>query len=85
MIKKINLGDLILDYSEKGIESIGYIHDINIDKKTPKTVSHRIMYGVYWLSPDQNAGDYYTLEELNKWVSDGTWKYIPVIKSKSTK
>lgn len=85
MIKKINLGDLILDYSEKGIESIGYIHDINIDKNVAKTVSHRTMYGIFWLNPSPAAGDYYTLEDLNKWVSDGTWKYIPVIKSKSTK
>lgn len=87
MIKKPNLGDLVLDYSEKGIENVGYIYDIHTDTQYSKNVSYRTMYGVFWLNPDPAPGDYYTLDEINKWIADGTFKYIPVKKSerKTTK
>lgn len=81
MIKKPNLGDLILDYSEKNVENLGYIYDIHIDKTYSKNVEYRTMYGVFWLNPDSSSGDYYTLSEINKWIGDGTWKYIPVKKN----
>lgn len=85
MINKINLGDLILDYSEKGVENLGYIFDVHTDKQYSKNIDYRTMYGIFWLNPDPGAGDYYTLTEINKWIADGTFKYLPVIKSKSKK
>lgn len=85
MIKKPNLGDLVLDYSEKGVESVGYIYDIDVDKNYRRNVLYKTLYGVYWLNPNPAQGDYYSLEEINKWITDGTWKYLPVKKTKSTK
>jgi hypothetical protein len=81
MTKKPNLGDLILDYSEKDIENIGYIYDIHTDKSYSKSVPYRTMYGIFWLNPEPAPGDYYTLTEINKWIADGTWKYMPVKKN----
>lgn len=81
MIKKLNLGDLILDYSEKDIENVGYIYDINIDNQYRRRISYKTLYGVFWLNPNPAQGDYYTLEEINKWIADGTWKYLPVKKN----
>ena len=85
MIKKLNLGDLILDYSEKDVENIGYVYDINTDKKLSTKVEHRTMYGIFWLNPNPAPGDYYALNEINKWIADGTWKYIPVNKVSTRK
>lgn len=81
MIKKPNLGDLVLDYSEKGVENLGYIYDIDVDKNYRRNVIYKTLYGVYWLNPDPAQGDYYSLEEINKWITDGTWKYLPVKKN----
>lgn len=81
MIKKLNLGDLILDYSEDGIESVGYIHDINVDNEYSRNVTYKTLYGIFWLNPNPGTGDYYSLNEINKWISDGTWKYMPVKKN----
>ena len=81
MIKKPNLGDLVLDYSEKDIENVGYIYDIDVDKSYSRNVLYKTLYGVYWLNPDPAQGDYYSLEEINKWIADGTWKYLPVKKN----
>ena len=76
MIKKINLGDLILDYSEEGVENVGYVYDINVDNE----YSRNITYGIFWLNPNPGTGDYYSIKEINKWITDGTWKYLPVRK-----
>lgn len=84
MIKKLNLGDLVLDYSEDGIENLGYIYDVDIDNHY-STTSYKTLYGVFWLNPDPAQGDYYSLNEINKWIADGTWKYLPVKKTKSRK
>ena len=81
MIKKPNLGDLVLDYSEKGVENLGYIYDIDVDKNYSRNVIYKTLYGVFWLNPDPAQGDYYSLEEINKWITDGTWKYLPVKKN----
>ena len=80
MIKKPNLGDLILDYSEKDIENVGYIYDIDVDKNYSRNVLYKTLYGVFWLNPNPAQGDYYSLEEINKWIADGTWKYFSVRK-----
>lgn len=80
MIKKPNLGDLVLDYSEKDIENVGYIYDIDVDKNYSRNVRYRTLYGVFWLKPDPAQGDYYSIEEINKWITDGTWKYFSVRK-----
>jgi hypothetical protein len=85
MIKKPNLGDLVLDYSEKGVESIGYIYSIDIDKNYSRNASYKTLYGVFWLNPNPAQGDYYSLEEINKWIADGTWKYLPVKKTSARK
>lgn len=80
MLKKINHGDLIIDYSEKDIVNVGYIFNIHTDEKISSKVSYKIMYQVFWLQPNPSEGDYFTLTEINKWIADGTWKYIPVRK-----
>jgi hypothetical protein len=85
MIKKPNLGDLVLDYSEKGIESIGYIHHIDVDTKYSRNVVYKTLYGVFWLNPNPAQGDYYSLEEINKWIADGTWQYLPIKKTSARK
>ena len=85
MIKKLNLGDLILDYSEDGIESIGYINGIDTDKKLAKHIEYRTLYRVFWLNPNQGEGDAFTLSDINKWIADGTWKYMPVQKTATRK
>lgn len=81
MLKKINLGDLVLDYSEEGVENIGYIYNIHTDNDLPKTNDYKTLYQVYWLSPDPAEGDYFSLKEINKWITEGTWKYFTVKKN----
>jgi len=85
MIKKMNIGDLILDYSQEGIESIGYINGIDTDKKLAKHIEYRTLYRVFWLNPEPGEGDAYTLKDINKWIADGTWKYLPVKKTSTRK
>ena len=80
---KVQIGDLVIDTSEKeemGITSIGYINRIikTRSKSIPK--DDRISYQVYWLNPDPGDGDCYVERHIDQFILEGVWQIYPVVK-----
>jgi hypothetical protein len=80
MDTKLNIGDLVIDHSEKdeGITSIGYIRYIHKSRKKDLPKQYRTTYQVYWLNPDPCLGDCFIIKDVEGWVKEGIWQIIPV-------
>lgn len=84
MTTKINIGDLVIDHSDKDSPiNIGYICSLFKDN-TWYTKRNKTTYQIYWLQPDPGYGDFYTLSNFKNNLKNGDWEILSVKKDDDT-